>query len=121
MKLTQIICVAEKPSISKSVANILSGGQMQTTATGSPYIKNYQFSTYYQNRQCELTMTSLLGHLMEYEFDQHKFWNSATTPLLFTAKITKRVKENMKKLESNIKTLARRAQMLVIWTDCDRF
>lgn len=29
-KMTRILCVAEKPSISKAVAGHLSGGQMQT-------------------------------------------------------------------------------------------
>jgi DNA topoisomerase-3 len=120
--LMNILCVAEKPSISKTVAQILSGGTMETCSTRNQYIKNYKFNAMSQSRQCQLTMTALLGHLTEYQFESPnlKTWNSATNELIFHAKIIKKVKDDMKALETNLKNLARTCQMLVIWTDCDR-
>ena len=117
----KIICVAEKPSLSKSISQILSGGRCHTENTQNKYIKNYKFNCNYNTRQCDVTMTALLGHLMEIEFGpENSHWNQLTIGRLFTANITKRVKPDLKKLESNLKTLARNADMLVIWTDCDR-
>lgn len=66
-------------------------------------------------------MTAMLGHLMEVELDPiYKKWNTATTSALFDAAITKDVRSDMKSLADNLKKEARNAQMLVIWTDCDR-
>ncbi len=75
----------------------------------------------YQGRQADVTMTALLGHLMEMEFSlEFKGWNNNTTPQLFDAPVMKKVKEDMRKIEQNLKNLARGCNMLVIWTDCDR-
>ncbi|KAJ3276880.1 DNA topoisomerase 3-alpha [Terramyces sp. JEL0728] len=116
-----ILCVAEKPSISKSVAQILSDGQFRTNSTGSKYIKNYEFNHMYQGRNCEIVMTALMGHLMETDFPpEYRQWNNFTTPQLFTANIIKYVKKDMKELEKNLKKEARNTDILSIWTDCDR-
>lgn len=67
-------------------------------------------------------MTALLGHLMEIEFTpEFKRWDNSTTKHLFNAQVIKKVKNDMTKLEENIKRLARYSAMLVIWTDCDRY
>ncbi|KAI8901611.1 DNA topoisomerase [Globomyces pollinis-pini] len=122
MVVNQILCVAEKPSISKSVAQILSGGQLETKSTKNQYIKNYQFNCMYEGRQSQVTMTALLGHLMEYEFPpEYKQWNNSSTPQLFEATLLKRVKSNMQDLADNLKRQSRYCQLLVIWTDCDRY
>lgn len=91
--INRILCVAEKPSISKSVAQILSGGALETRSTKNKYIKNYEFTCKYQGRDCHMVMTALLGHLMETEFDPpFKYWSNTTTPQLFHANIKKAVK-----------------------------
>ena len=117
----KIVCVAEKPSLSKSISAILSGGHSRSENTDNKYIKNYKFNALYQQRQCDVTMTALLGHLMELEFGPElSQWNQATIVKLFKADVIKRVKPDLKKLESNLQNLTRNADMLVIWTDCDR-
>lgn len=68
-----------------------------------------------------MTMTALLGHLMEIDFaPQWKKWMASTLRQLFDATIIKNVKSDMTQLSTNLKSLARHSQMLVIWTDCDR-
>jgi DNA topoisomerase-3 len=115
----RILCVAEKPSISKSVANILSDGKYSTRNTSNQYIKNYEFNIMHQGRQCAVTMTALLGHLMELEFTpEYKNWTNQKE--LFQAPVVKKVKEDMRQLEQNLQRLARNSELLVIWTDCDR-
>ncbi|KAI8926917.1 DNA topoisomerase [Entophlyctis helioformis] len=117
----QVLCVAEKPSISKAVAGMLSDNQMTVTGTANQYIKNYEFQERIQGQPCTVVMTALLGHLMETEFEpQWKRWQLATLQMLFEAVIVKRVRPDMNGLAANLRTEARRCQMLVIWTDCDR-
>ncbi|EGF76486.1 hypothetical protein BATDEDRAFT_14853, partial [Batrachochytrium dendrobatidis JAM81] len=116
-----ILCVAEKPSISKSVAEILGDGRFETSSTANKYIKNYEFSQQCQGRECTVVMTALLGHLMESDFSpEWKSWRMATLQHLFGAPIQKKVKQDMKGLADNLRAKSRQSEMLVIWTDCDR-
>lgn len=66
-------------------------------------------------------MTALLGHLMNVDFGPaFKKWTAETLDALFTAPIIKTVNPKLKALEDNLKAQARMADLLVIWTDCDR-
>ncbi|USP73235.1 DNA topoisomerase [Curvularia clavata] len=66
-------------------------------------------------------MTSVLGHLLSYEFDpRYKSWTSCDPCALFDARIEVFVASNGKPVADNIKQQARQADLLYIWTDCDR-
>ncbi|THG98415.1 hypothetical protein EW026_g3758, partial [Hermanssonia centrifuga] len=98
----KVLCVAEKPSIAKSISQILSGGQYSTT--------NSQF-----------TVTSVTGHLHDYDFESnYSGWKSCDPFVLFDAPIKKTVKKESQTIARNLTSEARGAQMLMIWTDCDR-
>ncbi|KAJ1309638.1 hypothetical protein OPQ81_006405 [Rhizoctonia solani] len=115
----RVLCVAEKPSIAKSVAQILSGGQFTTRNTQSPYHKNYDF--YYAKTGDNYTMTAVSGHLTEKDFGAAlRSWNSCDPFQLFDAPIETRVSKDGERIERNLLSEARGAQMLMIWTDCDR-
>ncbi|KAH9948967.1 DNA topoisomerase [Amylocystis lapponica] len=115
----RVLCVAEKPSISKSITQILSGGQFTTRASANKYIKNYDFD--YPQTNSTFTVTAVSGHMLEYEFDAaHSKWKSCDPFQLFEATIMPAVKKESKTIEQNLKAEARRAQLLMIWTDCDR-
>lgn len=104
----KILCVAEKPSIAKSVAQHLSGGQVTTVGgppvvhsefwlmglkrsiTGNPYVKNYDFDFNFGPPwgNCSVTMTSVLGHLNELKFHaQYSQWRSHPPFSLFDAPV----------------------------------
>ncbi|KAH9255033.1 hypothetical protein BASA81_006978 [Batrachochytrium salamandrivorans] len=117
----RVLCVAEKPSISKSVAEILSNGYFSTGSTANKYIKNYEFGQRCQGQDCTVVMTALLGHLMESDFSpEWKSWRMATLQHLFDASIIKKVRSDMNGLADNLRANARQSEVLVIWTDCDR-
>eukprot|EP00842_Homolaphlyctis_polyrhiza_P006873 jgi/Hompol1/775/HPOL_002573-RA len=119
--MKKVLCVAEKPSISKSVSEILSDRQFQTHPTQNKYVKNYEFEHRINGSPCTVVMTALLGHLKELEFGpEWKAWRMGSLQQLFQARLINRVKPDMEDLASNLRTQARRSQMLVIWTDCDR-
>jgi len=138
MVVRTVLCVAEKPSIAKAIATHL--GDHVTTVSpyprnlrieliriknsiqGNPYVKNYEFSyTFPQWGHCSVTMTSVLGHLLSHEFKpRFKSWTSCDPSTLFDAPIEVVVGSNGKPIADNIMRHARRADVLYIWTDCDR-
>jgi DNA topoisomerase-3 len=67
------------------------------------------------------TVTAVTGHLMEHDFtDAHRKWNSCDPLALFDAPLDVRVRKDYQTIERNLTSEARGANMLVIWTDCDR-
>ena len=132
----RVLCVAEKPSIAKSISQILSGGQLTTVSdffisshytdtyffkhnTQTNYIKNYEFN--YPQTQSFFTVTCVSGHLTAIDFyETHRKWNACDSFDLFDAPVEIQVASDKKAIEHNLLTQARRADVLMIWTDCDR-
>ncbi|GJJ12157.1 hypothetical protein Clacol_006398 [Clathrus columnatus] len=113
-----VLCVAEKPSIAKSITQILSGGQFNIRTTSNKFIKNYDFT--YRTHDT-YTVTSVAGHLLAFDFNSaFRGWNSCDPLTLFDAAVEVKVPEDKKSIEKNLVSEARRTQMLMIWTDCDR-
>ncbi|TDZ68255.1 DNA topoisomerase 3 [Colletotrichum trifolii] len=116
----KVLCVAEKPSISKAVAGHLAGRNPDVHNTRSQYIKNYGFDFNFGPpwNDCNVTMTAVLGHLTGLEFtDGNKDWSYPPPESLFTAPV---VTVDKKTVAENIERQARYCQLLIIWTDCDR-
>ncbi|KAJ2912718.1 hypothetical protein MD484_g7692, partial [Candolleomyces efflorescens] len=114
-----VLCVAEKPSIAKEISNILSGGQRQVSNTRSPYHKNFEFD--YQYTRSHFIVTSVSGHLTETDFPaRYNSWQGCNPAELFDAQTEVTVKNDLKAVEANLMTQARRVATLMIWTDCDR-
>ncbi|KAJ6446600.1 DNA topoisomerase III [Purpureocillium lavendulum] len=119
----KVLCVAEKPSISKAVADHLSGGSFRTSGTRVQYIKNYSFQFNFGQAwgDCEVTMTSVTGHLTGVEFPMdYKNWDSPPPESLFGAPIITTVPPDKRSIAQNIQDQAKCCRLLVIWTDCDR-
>ncbi|KAI2642655.1 DNA topoisomerase [Xylaria nigripes] len=116
----KVLCVAEKPSIAKAVAGHLSGGEVQVLNTPEKYIKNYVFDYDFGRPwgKCQVTMTSVLGHITTVEFPpEYKKWDYPPPERLFDAPVNVIDKT---KVAENIQKSARFANALCIWTDCDR-
>lgn len=119
----QILCVAEKPAIAKAVAGHLAGGRLAThNISGNPYVKNYRFTYNFPAwGNCDVTMTSVLGHLTGLDFEQrYKNWRSCSPSQLFEAPTIITIDQDKKAIAENISQQARLAKVLFIWTDCDR-
>ncbi|KAG9286855.1 hypothetical protein G9A89_012405 [Geosiphon pyriformis] len=119
------LCVAEKPSVAKSVAHILANCLAHTTPqTGSSenqYIKNYTFS--FQDNsgnRNEVTVTAVLGHLTSIDFTSGHGWSDCNPIALFDAPIETKILEAMIGVAQNLKNKVWSANCLMIWTDCDR-
>ncbi|CAG8633938.1 1065_t:CDS:2, partial [Paraglomus occultum] len=118
----KVLCVAEKPSVAKSIAQILSGGRISNRNTKDKYIKNYDFLCKdAENRDVRVTMTSVKGHLMAIDFpEQYQVWGKCSPLCLFEAPIIKSVMKGMEPIRDNIASEAAKSDKLIIWTDCDR-
>lgn len=68
-----------------------------------------------------MVMTSVSGHLLNYEFlPSFRGWHSCNPEQLFDAPVRKSCTENMDKIKKTLEREVRHCQTLVIWTDCDR-
>ncbi|KAL2352877.1 DNA topoisomerase [Cryomyces antarcticus] len=120
----KILCVAEKPSIAKAVANHLGGGHVPArNAPGLPWLKNYEFPYTFPAPwgSCTVCMTSVAGHLNSQDFDpRFRSRQSCNPGELFDAPIVTYVDKDKKAIAKNIEQQARYSTALFIWTDCDR-
>lgn len=72
-------------------------------------------------RNCQMIMTSLSGHLMNYDFvGSYRKWMSCHPVTLFSADIEKYVTQDMTGIKRTLEKECRPCQALVIWTDGDR-
>lgn len=118
----RVLCVAEKNSISKGVASILSKNHFQTKDTKNKFVKNYIFNfTFPQWGNCEVVMTAVSGHILDTQFSPGHEWGNVPHDDLLHAPIIKVCSNpDSKKIANNIIELAKNADKLMIWTDCDR-
>ncbi|XP_052264208.1 DNA topoisomerase 3-alpha-like isoform X2 [Dreissena polymorpha] len=87
----------------------------------SKFNKLYEFEYMLRNQKCNMVMTSVSGHLLALEFiGQYKNWRGCSPVSLFDAQVEKYCPENYIDIKRTLEREVRGAQMLVIWTDCDR-
>ncbi|CAL8097451.1 unnamed protein product [Orchesella dallaii] len=117
----KVLNVAEKNDAAKRIANLLANGAVQTRPTFSVYNKLYEFQYQFRNQPCQMTMTSVSGHLLNQEFDSRfRKWHSCDPVELFDAPVIKTCQENMQNIQKTLMQQAAYHQVLIIWTDCDR-
>lgn len=91
----RVLNVAEKPSVAKSVAEILSrrgGGGLRSREGRSRYNRVFEFEYAIGGQLCYMLMTSVTGHLMEIDFDDRfRKWHSCDPADLYHAPIRKYV------------------------------
>lgn len=117
----RVLNVAEKNDAAREIARIMSRGGNSRREGMSRYNKIYEYDYNLFGRRCEMTMTSVSGHLMEIEFVAgYRKWHSCQPLSLFTAPVEKKVTSNMDGIRKTLEKEIRRCNTLIIWTDCDR-
>jgi len=117
----KVLCVAEKPSIAKGITNILSNGRWETKKNRKDGMPNYCFPFNLNGENCDMVVTAVIGHLMNYDFSQeYQNWRSCQPMKLFEAPIVRNVYKHAKSVADNLRKESKNAQKLIIWTDCDR-
>ena len=125
--MQRVLHVAEKPSAARSIAEIISGGSMATRTGLSKYNPIFEFEgplkSTEQHRRYQHAVTSVTGHIMELEFvdgRRLKSWSSVSPDTLFDEPLTKSIAFDKKDLARQLEMEASRANVLVLWLDCDR-
>ncbi|CAL5324055.1 unnamed protein product [Camellia sinensis] len=120
----RVLNVAEKPSVAKAVAGILSKssqGGMRVRDGRSRFNRIFEFAYTIHGQQCHMLFTSVTGHLMELDFeDRYRKWHSCDPLLLYQAPVRKFVPEDKLDIKRTLEEEARKCQWLVLWLDCDR-
>jgi DNA topoisomerase III len=110
----KILNVAEKPSVARSISSLLSSST--TTRRGlHQYCPNICFS-----HRSQMVFTSVLGHLYSLDFANKSRWNEVDPEELFVSEVEKFIQPEHLKIKENIEREAVKADMVIIWTDCDR-
>ncbi|CAH7669233.1 DNA topoisomerase [Phakopsora pachyrhizi] len=119
----RVLCVAEKPSIARSVTQILSGNQFTTRISPNKFVKNFDFEYRFPTSQqmVQITVTAVLGHLTQIDFHpNYKGWKTCDPFALFDAPVIQSINPDHRGIERNLLAEAKKADQLMIWTDCDR-
>ena len=117
----RVLNVAEKNDAARQISHLMSNGEQIRREGASKFNKIYEFKYHMFGRACEMSMTSVSGHLMEIEFvSGYKKWHNCQPLTLFTAPVERKVSENMDGIRITLEREARKAHVLVVWTDCDR-
>lgn len=122
---TKVLNVAEKNDAAKSISDLLSRGRFNRKEGFSVYNKIYQFPYQVRGQACDMLMTSVSGHLLNYDFgDTYRKWNSCPAVQLFDLPVTKMCRDDQNtsntKIKRTLEREAKAAKWLIIWTDCDR-
>ncbi|CBZ54216.1 putative DNA topoisomerase III alpha [Neospora caninum Liverpool] len=115
-----VLNVAEKPSVAKEASRLLAGAY-QNAPSQSRFNPVHQFEFSLQNRSCTMLFTSVRGHLMSLEFaSAYQNWNTTPPEDLYSAPVEKSISQDAGDVQKNLVDLAKKAQWLVLWLDCDR-
>lgn len=114
-----ILHVAEKNSIAKEVANVLSQSNRRTIPTLSKFNPIYEFELEDKPHR----FTSVRGHIFEYELPEEcKNWKAFDNKkiLLSEVPMVKKLGPDMEDVVNNLNRLAKDHKELILWLDCDR-
>ena len=68
MSTPAVLMVAEKPSLARSIAQILSSGASTTRQGTSPVCPVHEWHGHFQGRPALLKMTATVGHVYSLDF-----------------------------------------------------
>lgn len=88
----------------------------------SVYNKIFEFNVQLWGQNCQMVMTSVSGHLLNYEFiGTYRKWQGCHPLTLFDAPLSKQCSdESYIKIKKTLEREVRFCNALIIWTDCDR-
>ncbi|XP_064634025.1 DNA topoisomerase 3-alpha-like [Lineus longissimus] len=117
----RVLNVAEKNDAAKSIADLMSRGGYRKREGFSRFNKIYEYNYNIFGQNCTMTMTSVSGHLLNYEFvGMYKKWNGCNPVALFDAPVQKFCPDDYKDIKRTLEREIRGCSTLVIWTDGDR-
>ena len=118
----RVLCVAEKPSVARAIAEALSGGKHCTRNKNSPLQVHLTYAYFPPaKRRCSVAITSVVGHVFGLDFAAGAEKRGDITSI-FQAKTRKVVEETSERLGvvQHLQAQAEGCGWLCLWLDCDR-
>ena len=118
----KILMIAEKPSIAKTIAKILSSKNSFQDLSYKNGWCLYQFNGKFKGKNAHFTVSSVAGHLYQAEFlRKHQNVNSIEPDELYDVPTVKtECDDDTFYIIDNLKKLAKNKDILCLWLDCDR-
>lgn len=118
-----ILAVAEKPSVAKELTAIIAKQPPERLRRAGFSQYNHIFDIdhcLFKGEPARMRMTSVLGHMMELEFDaNYRSWSACAPGDLFGAPVRKEVKKEATDLQRTLVAEAKKCNILMLWLDCD--
>ena len=118
----RVLMIAEKPSIAKTIAKILSTKKSLNDFSKKNGWCLYNFNGIFKGKNANFTVSSVAGHLYYTEFlRKHQNKNAIEPDELFDVVTVKTERDdNSFFIIENLKNLAKNKDILCLWLDCDR-
>jgi DNA topoisomerase-3 len=117
----KVLNVAEKPSVARAIADILGKKQAQKRPGKSAYNYIFEFPFTVNGTECDMVVTSVSGHLIEFDFPpEYAQWHRWEPEVLFDVPIQRIIPEENRPIAETLKREARKCKWLILWLDCDR-
>lgn len=136
--MTRVLNVAEKPSVARALAGVFAQsqgsrdkGMIRNNAAQVFTCENVTFPNIMMqgdgrhhgpgtNRPHTMITTSVRGHLASQDFGAAYGWSSCPPSALFDAPIETTYSNDMEPLKNMLVRMAREADAIILWLDCDR-
>ena len=113
--------IAEKPSVAKGVADIMSKGKNRKIQGLSKYNPVFEFEYKYGATSILIRFTSVLGHVMSYKYpDAYRSWTDTEYSDMYRVKLEKVVIPTSENVVKSIQSLVKDADSVILWLDWDR-
>ena len=114
--------VAEKPSVARQLVPHLAQQGTQARQRGGASWQTHEFRRQWPGKGVvSHVMTSVRGHLLSMDFvGEFRKWHNHSPIRCLDAQIEAYCEDDMKNVHDNLQKIARKSNMLVLWTDCDR-
>lgn len=114
-----VLMIAEKPSIAKSISEALGGKINQKRMGKGGCLIN--FDGYFGNSRARFTVSSVMGHVYTSDFQRiHNDWNSVDYLDLYDVPVAKIEANKKTRIPSTLQRLAQGKDILCLWLDCDK-
>ncbi|XP_078467958.1 DNA topoisomerase 3-beta-1 isoform X1 [Lampetra planeri] len=117
-----VLMVAEKPSLSQSIAKILSRGSMTSRKGFNGACSVHEYMGSFQGQSARFKMTSVCGHVMTLDFiGKYNNWDQVDPAELFSKAPTEKKEANPKlSMAKFLQIEGKGCDYVVLWLDCDR-
>jgi len=115
-----VLMIAEKPSIARSIADALGSGKYNTKSVGRGKTI-ISFEGFFGSARAKFTVSSVMGHVYTSDFQkEHNQWSAIDALDLYEAPIMKIDANPKTHIPSFISSLATGKDILCLWLDCDK-